>query len=397
MGTRDRWRLCRPIFLTWIFSGFLPPLLPITIRLMNRLRCLTFLTSVLLSLPSGASPAEAQRIEKAYQVAMEKWSLEMRIATNLEAQSKIWNSRPDATPFAKQMWEAISPSLDQEWTLGPMAWWIRTTPRLLATDASGNPAPIFTQETETLRKAIESHHLKSLKLIPVCAALGASPDQRSLSLLDKIQASHPDAKTQGVAALGAAMQLRNLGDEGEIMRRRLSYLRKAIIDSSDVELDGVTVAKLAEDELYIIRFLTKGRIAPDLAGVDSANRPISLSANQGKVIMLLFWNSNVPDAQRVVEITTTMEKRFANQPLVVMGVNNDTLEKLRALQADGTVPWTNFSDPENRLAKEYRVGSWPLVYVLDGDRKIHYSGAPGSFANLTAEALLGEIKPSKTE
>jgi peroxiredoxin len=364
---------------------------------MNRLRCLVLLSSLLLCTDGGASPAEAQRIEKTYQAAMDKWSLEMRIATSLEAQGKVWKSRPDATPFARQMWQAISPSLDQEWTLGPAAGWIRTTPGLLATDANGNPSPVFAQENDMLRKALETHHLKSPKLIPVCAALGFSPDQRALSLLDKIQASHPDRKTQGVAALGAAMQLRNLGDDSEIMRRRLNYLRKAIIDSSDVELDGTSVAKLAEDELYIIRFLTKGRIAPDLVGVDSANRPLSLSSQQGKVIMLIFWNSNVADAQRVVEITSALEKRHANRPFAIMGVNNDTLEKLRALQADGTVPWTNFSDPENRLAREYRVGSWPVVYVLDGERKIHYSGPPGSFASLTAEALLAEAKPSKTE
>ena len=73
-------------------------------------------------------------------------------------------------------------------------------------------------------------------------------------------------------------------------------------------LDGTTVAKLAEDELYIIRFLTKGRVAPDLVGVDSANRPLSLAANKGKVIVLLFWNSNVPDAKRVVEITTGLSE-----------------------------------------------------------------------------------------
>ena len=34
-----------------------------------------------------------------------------------------------------------------------------------------------------------------------------------------------------------------LGDDGEIMRKRLTYLRKAIIQSSDVELGGITVAK----------------------------------------------------------------------------------------------------------------------------------------------------------
>jgi peroxiredoxin len=364
---------------------------------MKRPICLPFLFSLIIGSQSSASPADAQRIEKAYQIAMDKWALEMRIASDTEAQGKVWSSRPDATPFAKQMWEAISQSLDQEWILGPAAWWISTTPRLLATDANGNPAPIFNQENETLRKAIETYHLKSLKLIPVCAALGFSPEPRTLPLLEKIQSSHPDAKTQGVAALGAAMQLKNLGDDGEIMRRRLNYIRKAIIDSSEVEINGTTVARIAEDELYVIRYLTKGRIAPDLVGVDSANRPLSLASNQGKVIVLLFWNSNVYDAQRVVDITTALQKRLVNQPLAIMGVNNDPLEKLRKLQADGTVPWTNFSDPENRLAKEYRVGTWPLVYVLDGNRKIHYSGPPGSFANLTAEALLGESKPSRTE
>jgi hypothetical protein len=40
------------------------------------------------------------------------------------------------------------------------------------------------------------------------------------------------------------------------------------------------------------------------------------------------------------------------------------------------------------------VASWPLVYVLDGERKIHYAGTPGSFAELTTDALLAEIKPA---
>jgi len=364
---------------------------------MNCTSCLALLLSILHLCQADATPTDAQRIEKAYQVAIDKWTVEMQTATSLEAQTRIWNSRPDTTAFANQLWSAISPSLEQDWTLGPAAWFIRTTPALLAPDANGTLMPIFAAENETLRKAIETHHLKSPILIPVCAALATSTDPRSLALLEMIQTSHPDSKTQGVAALGAAIQLKNLGDSGEIMRRRLNYLRKAIIDSSEVELNGTSVAKLAEDELYIIRFLTKGRIAPDLAGIDSAGRPISLSSHQGKVIILLFWNSNVPDAQRVVEITTAMQTRFTDRPLVIMGVNNDTTEKLRALQADGTVPWPNFSDPENRLAKEYRVGSWPLVYVLDGERKIHYAGLPGSFASLTAEALLAEVKPSISE
>ena len=361
---------------------------------MHRLSCLITLTFLLTFTHAIAAPADAQRIQKSYQLAMEKWALETRIAATPAEQAKVWSTRPDAVPFAKQMWDCIGQFLDQEWTLEPAAWFLSITPGLLAANENGSPTAIFTKENETIRKVLETQHLNSLKLIPVCAALAASSDPRSLAVLEKIQSANPDPKTQGVAALGAAMQLKTLGDDGEIMRKRLTYLRKAIIQSSDVEFGGVTVAKRAEDELYIIRFLTKGRVAPDLVGEDSAKRPLSLAANQGKVIILLFWNSNLPDAKRVIEITAATQLKFAGRPLVVIGVNNDPAEKLRSLQADNTVTWPNFSDPENKLAREYRVGSWPLVYVLDGERKIHYAGAPGSFVELTAEALLAEAKPA---
>ena len=360
-------------------------------HLLSRLIALSFLLAIS---HANAAPADAQRIQKTYQLAMEKWALETRLAATPAEQTKVWSSRPDAVPFAKQMWASIGQSLDQEWTLEPAAWFLQISPGLFAANESGVQTAIFTQENEAIRKAVETHHLQSLKLIPVCAALASNPDTRSLTVLEKIQSSSPDSKTQGVAALAAALQLKSLGDDGEIMRKRLTYLRKAIIQSSDVELGGINVSKLAEDELYIIRFLSKGRIAPDLVGVDSAMRPLSLAANKGKIVILLFWNSNLPDTRRVIEITAATEIKFKGRPVVVIGVNNDPADKLRSLQADNIVTWPNFSDPENKLSKEYRVGSWPLVYVLDGERKIHYVGAPGSFVELTAEALLAEAKPT---
>ncbi|NQX02992.1 TlpA family protein disulfide reductase [bacterium] len=360
---------------------------------MNRFSRLIALLCLLVGSSAHASPAEALVIRKSYQQAMDKWALEMRIATTAEERAKIWDNRPKAAPFAKQMWDSIGSSLDQEWTIEPAVWFLRTTAGLLTLDANGSGQPAFATENEAIRKAVESQHSSSPKLIPMCAALAASPNPRSLAVLEKIQSSHPDPKTQGVAALGAAMQLKSLGDDGEIMRKRLTYLRKAIIQSSDVDLDGVTVAKLAEDELHIIRFLTKGRTAPDLVGVDSASRPLSLAANKGKIIVLLFWNSAMPDATRVIEITNKLTTKFKGRPLAVIGVNNDPEAKLRALEADDTVTWPSFTDPENKLAKEFRIGQWPVVFVLDGERKIHYVGTPGSFAELTAEALLSEVKP----
>lgn len=352
---------------------------------------------LLLAAESPATPAEALRIQKSWQLAVENWSLETRAATTPEAHNAALAKRPDILPYAREMWARIGSALDQEWTLEPAAWFLQVAPGLREARADGSMAPVFATEIDQVLKAIETHHLKSPQLMPVCMALASTRDPRALDLLGKIQTTHPETKTQGVAALASALILKTLGDEPELMRKRLTLLRKAIIDSSEVDLGGITVAKLAEDELYIIRYLTKGRVAPDLSGIDSASRPLRLSDFSGKIIVLLFWNSTMDEAGRVIGITAEMKRKFQGRPLEVLGVNHDSLEKLRSLEAEGSVNWRNFSDPSNQLSREYRVANWPVVYVLDGERKIHYAGTPGSFAELTAEALLSETAPAPAE
>ena len=85
-------------------------------------------------------------------------------------------------------------------------------------------------------------------------------------------------------------------------------------------------------------------------------------------------------------------ERFAGKPFEIVGVNRDPQASLRQLQASGMVDWPNFSDPDGKLTGEYRVGVWPLAYVLDGSRKIHYVGAMGSFVELTAAAVMADKK-----
>ncbi|MGD7653005.1 MAG: redoxin domain-containing protein [Verrucomicrobiales bacterium] len=357
---------------------------------MNYLRILTLALSIILPASAIASPAETTRIRKSWELAMQNWQREMQLATTPESRADTIAKRPDTASYARQVWQQIAPSLSQDWTLDPAAWFLKVTPRLLTSTPQGGTTPTFANEIEALKKAVEKYHLKSPKLIPVCMALVATGDPGTLPILEKIESTNPDPKVQGVAALGAAMMLKSLGEEPEIMRKRLSYIRQAIIKSSDIQLTRGTVAEIAEDELYIIRYLTKGRVAPDLDGIDSAGRSFRLSDYAGKVILLLFWSNSTPDADHIIQLTTEMEKKFAGQPFVVIGVDRDPMTELRKLKADGTITWRNFSDPVGELANQYRVASYPLVYLLDGDRNIRYSGALGSFAELTAAAVLAE-------
>ncbi len=359
---------------------------------MNGLRYLTPLILLALAIQADASPADAQRIRKSWELALETWKLETRAAATPDERSKAINHQPDLKKYAGEMWREISDSLEEPWTLEPAAWFLRATPGLFTTRPDGSNELTFAKEIEAIRKAVETHHMNSPKLTPMCMALVTSKDPRALATLDKIQAEHPDKKIQGVAALAAAMVLKTFGDDQEVMQKRITHLRKAIIQSADVDLGGANVAKLAEDELYIITYLSKGRVAPDLSGLDSAGKAVKLSDFKGKVILLMFWNSNMENAENAVRMAIESSKKFNNRPFVVLGVSNDTLESLRKLEGDDTVTFKSISDPTNQLAEKFRVATWPMVHVLDGERKIHYSGAPGSFAELTAEALLGEQK-----
>lgn len=345
----------------------------------------------LLHFPLAAgTPKQAEGVRTAYEASVKAWVLKMQLATTPEARAAEAADRPDAVVAARRMWSVIQPNLSETWTLPHAAWLLRMSPALVEVDENGVRKPAIAPAVEAIFQSIETRHLKSAELAPICLALAAANQPKSLGLLEKIEKENPDKRVQGVAALGIAMMLKELSDEPEVMARRLTMLRKAIIESSDMEIEGASVAKLAEDELYIIRFLSKGREAPDLSGTGSGGEPMTLSSYRGKVVVLLFWTARSEDHDAVVAMVDQMRVRFSGQPFEVVGVNADPRETLRKMQASGEIKWPNFSDPEGKLATEYRVGFRPLAYVLDGQRKIHYVGQMGSFVELTAAAVLQE-------
>ena len=53
--------------------------------------------------------------------------------------------------------------------------------------------------------------------------------------------------------------------------------------------DGGTVAEKAKAELFGIRHLTVGKVAPDIEGEDQDGVNFKLSDYRGKVVLLDFW------------------------------------------------------------------------------------------------------------
>lgn len=348
--------------------------------------------SLLCAAANAGSLSQADAVRRSYEKSLEAWTIKMQLAKGKAARDELMAARPMPDVAARKMWTVISKQLDEEWTLDPAAWFLRIASPLVEMGDDGLMKPAMRPEIAQIQQAVDKFHIKSRKLASMCMALVACGDNNSLNLLRKIESTNPDKKVAGVAALGLAMMAKDINDEPRIMRRRLTMLRKAIIDSADVEIEGVTVAKLAEEELYIIHNLSKGRPAPDLNGRTSGGSAMSLSSFEGKVVVLVFWNSSIEGADAVIDWVKALkaDERFKGKEFEVVGVNSDPLPVLRKLQSEGRVDWPNFSDPSNELGKIYRVGAWPLTYVLGPDRKIHFVGSTGTFAELTAAAVLDE-------
>lgn len=326
----------------------------------------------------------ALRLQKSWDLRVAEWNLKVKSAVSPEAKAQLISEFPDPREPMAEMWRLIGPELAKEGNVEPAAWFLRTAHSW----SGGALAKEYATEIEAVRKAVEQHHLRSPGLLPMCVALATSPDPHSLALLEKISKENPDEKVQGAASLGCALLLGQLGDDPDLMKRRLGHLRKAIIHSVEVDFGGKRVGELAEDELYVIQHLAKGRTAPDLTGIDAAGRSLRLSDYQGKVVYLLFWDAMMPERERVIAMADEVKARFEGKDFEVVGVCVDSLEDLRRMEADGVVAWRSFSDASGSLSQQYRVRTRPFVFVLDQQRRIQFSGMPGSFADLTCGALL---------
>jgi hypothetical protein len=71
----------------------------------------------------------------------------------------------------------------------------------------------------------------------------------------------------------------------------------------------------------------------------------------------------------------SLVKRWKSKPFVILGVNSDPPERLRARIKDGTVTWTCFSDggdADGPIARRWNISAWPTVYVLDDRGVVRY-------------------------
>ncbi len=165
----------------------------------------------------------------------------------------------------------------------------------------------FRQECETfLRTVLEKSPHREVRAA-ACLRLAQFLKYRWLRL-DLLEEQPEMARRyEGLYGKEYIVQLRTLwpvsdraaefGEVGDLRRARIAEIEaifeQAIKQYGDVKLPfGGTVGETAGAELYEIRYLSVGKVAPEIEGEDQNGERFKLSDYRGKVMLLYFWQQH---------------------------------------------------------------------------------------------------------
>lgn len=167
---------------------------------------------------------------------------------------------------------------------------------------------------------LAAHHLESARLAAAFPQVARAPSLAAEKLLRAALEKSPHDSVRAQACLHLAQlldqqaavvqQLKKqpesadqvLGYYGQEYGRYLAALDPKQLDKSreqvyermlksfaDVKSRDSTLGELAEKQLFQLRHLSIGRIAPEIQGEDISGKELKLSQFRGKVVMLSFW------------------------------------------------------------------------------------------------------------
>ncbi len=131
-------------------------------------------------------------------------------------------------------------------------------------------------------------HLQSPRLGEACQSLVYAQDPHAELFLRKVLEKNPAHEVQGQAAMSLGQLLRNKSGSGNSAEAE-NLFERVTKDFADVKSYRGTLGEAAGAQLFEIRNLSIGQIAPDIEGQDVDGKTFKLSEYRGKVLVLDFW------------------------------------------------------------------------------------------------------------
>ena len=124
-------------------------------------------------------------------------------------------------------------------------------------------------------------------------------------------------------------------------------------------------ASLAAATLLLVALL------PGAAGAADSASGLDLSEYHGKVVVVDFWASWCAPCRRSFPWLDAMQRKYADEGLVVIGVNEDkSAADAEAFLRDVSADFRIVLDLEGEIARRYELIAMPSTYVFGRDGQL---------------------------
>ncbi|MBI3852957.1 MAG: redoxin domain-containing protein [Verrucomicrobia bacterium] len=235
---------------------------------------LVFLTPVNAS-PAGAAYAT---LEKEFQAAQQEYFKAYGAAKTDAERQQVAVKYPDSQMFAARFLELAEKNPKDPAAVDALVW--------VAT--RGRAGPAFDKALDILNR----EHLQSEKIGTVCQSLVYSDSKAAERLLRGVmeENTHHEAQGQATLSLGQFLNRRSKMNASVAESKEPEKLFELVVAKyADVKGYRGTLADLATAELFEIRNLGVGKVAPEIEGEDVEGKHFKLSEYRGKVVVIDFW------------------------------------------------------------------------------------------------------------
>ncbi|WP_435018058.1 TlpA family protein disulfide reductase [Tundrisphaera sp. TA3] len=160
-------------------------------------------------------------------------------------------------------------------------------------------------------------------------------------------------------------------DPAALDRESASLLERCVAEFSDVP-DWFTprrsVGAIAEGELFALRHLGIGQVAPEIEGKDHEGKPFKLGDYRGKVVVVVFSASWCGPCVGMYPEERALAKKLEGRPFALLGVNADAdVGTLKAAIASGEITWRCWWDGgmDGPITTRWGVSGIPETYLID--------------------------------
>ena len=116
---------------------------------------------------------------------------------------------------------------------------------------------------------------------------------------------------------------------------------------------------------------TIGSVAPDFSLMDLDGNPVHLADLRGQPVIVNFWASWCGPCVHEFPLLRAAAEEHAGDDLVVLGiVYQDRSESARAFMQQNGGTWQALMDPDERVARAYKIFGPPETYFIGRDGRI---------------------------